>query len=76
MRTVYLDSVRNDPSRSRTRLARRRGGRIRTAPSLPNRLIICDKKIAIVAVDPDDTSPGRWSSGRLEVVSSLYGPFR
>ncbi|WP_406117726.1 helix-turn-helix transcriptional regulator [Streptomyces sp. NBC_00989] len=76
MRTVYLDSVRNDPlTVAHADWLAERGGRIRTAPSLPNRLIICDKKIAIVAVDSDDTSAGAVVLRTAGLVSSLYALF-
>ncbi|MFH8753397.1 LuxR C-terminal-related transcriptional regulator [Streptomyces rimosus] len=76
MRTVYLDSVRNDPATvAHADWLAARGGRIRTVPSLPNRLIICDKRIAIVAVDPDDTAAGAVVLQTAGVVSSLYALF-
>ncbi|MGW3556408.1 LuxR C-terminal-related transcriptional regulator [Streptomyces sp. NPDC000963] len=76
MRTVYLDSVRNDPPTvAHADWLAERGGRIRTVPSLPNRLIICDRKIAIVAVDPDDTSAGAVVLQTAGVVASLYALF-
>jgi DNA-binding CsgD family transcriptional regulator/sugar-specific transcriptional regulator TrmB len=76
MRTVYLDSARNDPATvAHADWLTARGGRIRTVPSLPNRLIICDKKIAIVAVDSGDTSAGAVVLQTAGVVSSLYALF-
>ncbi|MEW2531010.1 helix-turn-helix transcriptional regulator [Streptomyces sp. NPDC047071] len=76
MRTVYLDSVRNDPPTvAHADWLAVRGGRVRTVPSLPNRLIICDQKIAIVAVDADDTSAGAVVLHTAGVVSSLYALF-
>ncbi|MEG3628667.1 helix-turn-helix transcriptional regulator [Streptomyces poriticola] len=76
MRTVYLDSARNDPVTvaHADRLAAL-GGRIRTVPSLPNRLIICDRRIAVVATDPDDTASGAVVLRTAGVVSSLYALF-
>ncbi|MEU7033764.1 helix-turn-helix transcriptional regulator [Streptomyces sp. NPDC046237] len=76
MRTVYLDSVRNDSATvAHADWLAARGGRIRTVPSLPNRMIICDQKIAIVAVDSDDTSAGAVVLETAGVVSSLYALF-
>ncbi|MFF7160848.1 helix-turn-helix transcriptional regulator [Streptomyces sp. NPDC008086] len=76
MRTVYLDSARNDPVTvaHADRLAAL-GGRIRTAPALPNRMIICDRRIAIVAADPDDTGAGAVVLQTPGVVSSLCALF-
>lgn len=76
MRTVYLDSIRNDPATiAHADWLAARGGRVRTVPSLPNRMIICDKRVAIVAVDSDDTAAGAVVLQAAGVVSSLYALF-
>ncbi|AZS82906.1 helix-turn-helix transcriptional regulator [Streptomyces griseoviridis] len=76
MRTVYVDSVRNDSATvTHAEWLTARGGRIRTVPSLPNRMILCDRKIAIVAVDSDDTSAGAVVLHTPGVVSSLCALF-
>lgn len=76
MRTVYLDSARNDSvtMTHADRLATL-GGRFRTVPSLPNRLIICDRKAAVVAADPADTAAGAVVVQNSGVVSSLHALF-
>lgn len=76
LRTVYLDSVRNDPATvaHADRLAAL-GGRIRTVPSLPNRVIICDRRVAVVAADSDDTAAGAVVLQTAGVVSSLHALF-
>lgn len=76
MRTVYLDSVRNDPATvAHANWLAALGGRIRTVPSLPNRMIICDRRIVIVAADADDTAAGAVVLQTAGVVSSLYALF-
>lgn len=76
MRTVYLDSVRNDAATvAHADWLAAGGGLIRSVPSLPNRMIICDRKTAIVAVDPDDTAAGAVVVRTAGVVSSLHALF-
>ncbi|MEU3859268.1 LuxR C-terminal-related transcriptional regulator [Streptomyces sp. NPDC028722] len=76
MRTVYLDSARNDPATmAHADWLAALGGRIRTVPSLPNRMIICDRRIAVVAADCDDTAAGAVVIQTAGVVSSLYALF-
>ncbi|MFJ4521039.1 LuxR C-terminal-related transcriptional regulator [Streptomyces sp. NPDC088810] len=76
MRTVYLDSARNDPATvAHAEWLAALGGRIRTVPSLPNRMIICDRRIAVVAADCDDTAAGAVVLQTPGVVSSLYALF-
>ncbi|MFF3737170.1 hypothetical protein [Streptomyces sp. NPDC002566] len=76
LRTLYLDSARNDPATvAHTDRLAALGGRIRTVPSLPNRMIICDRRIAVVAVDSDDTAAGAVVLRTAGVVSSLYALF-
>jgi DNA-binding CsgD family transcriptional regulator len=59
MRTVYLDSVRNDPPTVEyaTWLASL-GGETRTVPALPMRMILCDHSVALIPIDVDDSRQG------------------
>jgi DNA-binding CsgD family transcriptional regulator/sugar-specific transcriptional regulator TrmB len=59
MRTIYLDSVRNDPRSVEyaTWLAEN-GGQVRTVPALPLRMIIMDRKVAVAAVNPEHSDVG------------------
>ncbi|MER5749037.1 LuxR C-terminal-related transcriptional regulator [Streptomyces sp. NPDC002088] len=86
MRTIYLDSVRNSPAtvNHATWLAAH-GGEVRTAPSLPTRMIILDRSRAILPVSSDDTSAGAvvlTGNGTLTALCALFesiwqtaGPF-
>jgi DNA-binding CsgD family transcriptional regulator len=76
MRTVYLDSARNDPSTST--YARRLadlGAEVRTVPVLPVRMLIVDDTYAVVPLDPDDSSVGACllrSPGAIAAVTALF----
>ncbi|MEV3973917.1 helix-turn-helix transcriptional regulator [Streptomyces sp. NPDC050698] len=61
IRTVFLESVRNDPSTVEygTWLASL-GGATRSVPVLPMRMILCDQKAAIIPIDVDDSSQGAF----------------
>ncbi|HEX4788903.1 MAG TPA: hypothetical protein VH372_10610, partial [Actinospica sp.] len=57
MRTVYLDSVRTDPGTvAHARLMTGLGAEVRTAPVLPTRTIIVDRRFALVAADAARTA--------------------
>jgi DNA-binding CsgD family transcriptional regulator/sugar-specific transcriptional regulator TrmB len=59
MRTIYLDSIRRDPATlAYAEWLSEHGAQIRTVPVLPNRMIICDRRVAIMAADAADTSAG------------------
>ncbi|MEU8894095.1 helix-turn-helix transcriptional regulator [Streptomyces sp. NPDC048442] len=76
LRTVYVDSARNDPATvAHAKYLTALGGRMRTVPSLPNRVIICDRRIAVVAADCDDTAAGAVVLQTAGVVSSLHALF-
>ncbi|WP_217214014.1 helix-turn-helix domain-containing protein [Streptomyces sp. AC550_RSS872] len=59
MRTVYLDSVRNDPvTVEYATWVVSRGGEIRTAPTLPMRMILSDHSAAVIPIHADDSRQG------------------
>ncbi|MER7515644.1 helix-turn-helix transcriptional regulator [Streptomyces sp. NPDC126499] len=59
LRTVYLDSVVNDPaSREHAQWLVAQGAEIRTVPSLPMRMHIIDREVVLVPLDPQDSSKG------------------
>ncbi|WP_084725614.1 helix-turn-helix domain-containing protein [Streptacidiphilus melanogenes] len=54
VRTTFLDSVRNHrPTTEYARWLTERGGQVRTVPELPMRLIIVDREVALLPLDPD-----------------------
>ncbi|MFJ3904456.1 helix-turn-helix domain-containing protein [Streptomyces sp. NPDC090025] len=76
MRTLYLDSVRNSPATvTYAKWLTERGGEVRTAPSLPVRLTIMDRRIAIVPVDDENSSAGALvltGTGTLTALCALF----
>ncbi|MFD9032402.1 helix-turn-helix transcriptional regulator [Streptomyces sp. NPDC059567] len=76
LRTIYLDSVRND--RATTEYARwlaELGGEIRTMPSLPLRMLIADRSVALLPVSPEDTRAGAVILRAPGVVTALLALF-
>lgn len=77
LRTVYLDSVRNDPATlAYADWLTSLGSEVRTAPTLPMRLLIVDRKIAIVPVDPHDTSAAAIEVVSEGIIAGLVALFR
>ncbi|MDN0194369.1 LuxR family transcriptional regulator [Streptomyces sp. S.PNR 29] len=76
MRTVYLDSVRNDPPTLRyAKWLTELGGHVRTVPSLPIRLMLLDRKFAVLPTDGDNSAAGALiltGSGALIALSAFF----
>ncbi|EST38947.1 hypothetical protein N566_04740 [Streptomycetaceae bacterium MP113-05] len=76
MRTVYLESIRRDHATvEHAQWLVSLGADVRTAPFLPNRVIVCDRRIALVATDSEETSLGALAisnPGLLSLVISLF----
>lgn len=76
MRTVYLDSVRTDPDTlAHARLLTELGAEVRTAPALPTRTIIVDRRFALVAADAARTAAAALvvtSPGLVLVLTELF----
>ncbi|MEV7211959.1 helix-turn-helix transcriptional regulator [Kitasatospora cineracea] len=76
LRTVYLDSVRND--RATTEYARwlgQSGGEIRTIPTLPIRMLIADRSVALLPIDPENTREGAIVVHAPSVITALVAMF-
>ncbi|MFJ6480544.1 MULTISPECIES: LuxR C-terminal-related transcriptional regulator [unclassified Streptomyces] len=72
MQTVYLDSVRNDNATvDYATWFASRGGQTRTVPSLPMRLILCDRSVVVIPVDEDDSREGAFVIRLRSVVAAL-----
>ena len=72
LRTLYQDSVRNDPAtHTYAQWMTERGGQVRTAPVLPPRLLIFDRATAVVPVDPANTKAGALCTTEPAIVASL-----
>lgn len=59
IRRLYLESIANDTSAfGYARWLVEQGGEVRTVPSLPVRMSLYDRKVAIVALDPHNSDEG------------------
>jgi DNA-binding CsgD family transcriptional regulator len=75
-RVLYQDAVRNDSATVAYGMwMSEHGTRVRTAPVLPQRLYIVDRRIALVPLDPADSSAGALCTTAPGVVSQLVALF-
>ncbi|MFI1797857.1 LuxR C-terminal-related transcriptional regulator [Streptomyces sp. NPDC020379] len=76
MRTVYLDSIRSDPpTLAHAEWLQSLGAQIRTTPTLPNRVILIDRRVALVAADSRNTGTGAVfieNPGTVTLVCALF----
>ncbi|MEU4890958.1 helix-turn-helix domain-containing protein [Streptomyces sp. NPDC044780] len=76
MRTVYLDSIRNNPlTMQYANWLREQGGQVRTAPSLPIRMTILDREIAVVPTDGENSAAGALvlnGTGALVALTAFF----
>ncbi len=76
VRTVYLDSAHNDPATSTyARWLTGLGGQVRTAPTLPLRMIIVDRETAVVPLNPRRSAAGAallHSPGAVAAMCALF----
>ncbi|MFJ3962868.1 helix-turn-helix transcriptional regulator [Streptomyces sp. NPDC090036] len=74
--TVYLDSVRNDtPTVEYARWLQDNGGEVRTVPALPLRMVLFDREVALLPVDPTNTKKGAvqlTGPGVLTALGALF----
>jgi len=76
IRTIYLDSVRNDPASVHyARWLTELGGQVRTVPVLPLRMIVVDRSVAVVPLDPGRSRAGVTQLRHLGVVAAMYALF-
>lgn len=76
MRSIYLDSLRNDSlTAERAHWLVRLGAGLRTVPVLPLRLLIADRTVAIVPVDPDNSVRGAVRIAEPGVIAALVALF-
>ncbi|MFE3515077.1 helix-turn-helix domain-containing protein [Streptomyces sp. NPDC059166] len=77
VRYVYLDSVRNDPATlTYARWLYEIGGEVRVLPQLPLRMIIFDRRAAIVPIDPEAAARGVLILQGAGVVTALVSLFQ
>ncbi len=76
MRTIYLDSARNDPpTLSYLRWLADTGGQVRTLPTLPLRMVIFDRKQALIPVNPEHSKTGAVVQRGPGMVAALCALF-
>jgi DNA-binding CsgD family transcriptional regulator/sugar-specific transcriptional regulator TrmB len=70
--TLYQDSARNDAATyAYARWLTDLGGEVRTAPLLPPRMLIFDRRIALVPIDPENTRAGAICTTEGGIVASM-----
>lgn len=75
--TLYQDSVRNDTATyAYARWMTEEGGQVRTAPLLPPRMLIVDRKTAVVPTDLNDTKRGALVTREPAIVASLVAIYQ
>jgi DNA-binding CsgD family transcriptional regulator len=73
---LYQDSARNDPTtHAYAQWLTDRGGEVRTAPILPTRMLIFDRRTAVIPIDPDNTRLGALCTAEIAIVQSMVTIF-
>ncbi|MFE1900490.1 LuxR C-terminal-related transcriptional regulator [Streptomyces yangpuensis] len=76
MRSVYQDSARNDPTTlAYARWLTEQSGQVRTSPLLPPRLLVFDRTVAVVPIDPAHSRLGALCTSAPGIVASLVTLF-
>ncbi|MBY8870511.1 LuxR C-terminal-related transcriptional regulator [Micromonospora sp. PLK6-60] len=76
IRTVGLDSIRNDPQTlAHARFLTDGGAEFRTSPILPPRMILVDRRAVLVPMDPADTRKGALYLTGSGFVASMQALF-
>lgn len=76
IRNLYQDSLRNDPaSTAHARWLAAYGSHSRTVPTLPMRMVIVDREIALVPIDPNHPRAGALELHSPGVVAALVALF-
>jgi DNA-binding CsgD family transcriptional regulator/predicted DNA-binding transcriptional regulator len=74
--TLYQDSMRNDPeTHAYARWLTNLGGQVRTAPVLPPRMLIFDRKAAVIPIDSTNTRLGALCTSEPGFVTWLTAVF-
>ncbi|MDH6108947.1 DNA-binding CsgD family transcriptional regulator/sugar-specific transcriptional regulator TrmB [Kitasatospora sp. MAP12-15] len=76
VKSLYQDATRNDPhTTAYAQWLLSLGSEVRTAPVLPQRLVIVDRAQALVPIDPADTRKGALHVTEPGIVGALAGLF-
>lgn len=75
-RIVYQDAIRNDPPTLAYGLwLAENGAEVRTTPILPQRLLLADRRAALVPLDPTDPWAGRVHTTNPGLIDQLVALF-
>jgi DNA-binding CsgD family transcriptional regulator/predicted DNA-binding transcriptional regulator len=76
LRTLLQDSARHDPATvGHARWLTDLGGQVRTAPILPVRLLVFDRRVAVIPIDASNTKLGALCTREPGIVSSMVAVF-
>jgi DNA-binding CsgD family transcriptional regulator len=76
LRTVYLDSARKDQATmAYARWTAGEGGEVRTVPTLATRLVIVDRRVALLPFDPNDSRKGIVQAEEPGIVAAMVAWF-
>lgn len=74
--TLYQDSARNNSATlAYARWMTEEGGMVRTCPTLPPRMLVFDRQVAVVPIDPSDTRRGALCTREVGIVASMVALF-
>ncbi|MFE5241570.1 LuxR C-terminal-related transcriptional regulator [Streptomyces sp. NPDC056627] len=74
--TLYMDSVRNDQATlNYAQWLTERGGEVRTSPTLPIRMVMFDREVVLLPVDPENTKKGAALLRGPGVITALAALF-
>ncbi|MFH9355557.1 LuxR C-terminal-related transcriptional regulator [Kitasatospora sp. NPDC017646] len=76
MRTLYQDSTRNQPHvETYAHWLLSHGGEVRTAPSIPPRMVVVDRTQALIPIDPEDNRKGALHVTEPGILAALLDLF-
>ncbi|MBO3739515.1 helix-turn-helix transcriptional regulator [Actinoplanes sp. NEAU-H7] len=76
IRAIYQDSHRHNPLlQEYATWMTDLGGEIRTAPTVPMLMIVYDRRVALLPIDPYDSSKGAQEVHAPGIVTAVYGLF-
>ncbi|MGW4698506.1 helix-turn-helix transcriptional regulator [Kitasatospora cineracea] len=76
LRSLYPDAVRRQPHAAHyAHWLLGLGGEVRTAPTIPQRIVIVDRRQALVPIDPEDTRKGALHVTEPGILGALLDLF-
>ncbi|HEY1620703.1 MAG TPA: LuxR C-terminal-related transcriptional regulator [Streptosporangiaceae bacterium] len=76
MRSIYVDSLKNDPATfQHVRWLAGLGVQVRTTASLPLRLLLADRTVALVPIDPERSARGAIQCTEPGIIAALVALF-